>query len=230
MHTFELQRPSRQETSKQQDGSELQLLTEHSDLYSQQTPAPIPQQVRTWLLALSGLLLLPVALSIAALALSATQLRHASSSSSNGSSPPGDSGTVRVAFGSCTAYDLRPQPIWIEVRPLGDRGQSPATAHTPQSKPRCQCKCFTTQWHARQGMQLQALTVNRSTTATACVQGVIPSSPHAWLWLGDIAYMDDPLVDCHSTGEGLVDPGEEGVRRRGCQLEVGRQPSKGKRG
>jgi hypothetical protein len=38
------------------------------------------------------------------------------------------------------------------------------------------------------------------------VQGVIPSSPHAWLWVGDMAYMDDPLVDCHSTGEGAGHP------------------------
>eukprot|EP00775_Hariotina_reticulata_P009939 gene9939-10094_t len=46
----------------------------------------------------------------------------------------------RLAFSSCTAYDMRPQPIWTE--------------------------------------------------------GVIPASPDAWIWLGDLAYMDDPLVDC----------------------------------
>eukprot|EP00882_Tetradesmus_deserticola_P026846 GHRQ01029657.1.p1 GENE.GHRQ01029657.1~~GHRQ01029657.1.p1 ORF type:complete len:181 (+),score=39.52 GHRQ01029657.1:553-1095(+) len=46
----------------------------------------------------------------------------------------------RVAFSSCTSYDLRPQPIWTE--------------------------------------------------------GVIPSNPDAWVWLGDITYMDDPLLDC----------------------------------
>ena len=26
--------------------------------------------------------------------------------------------------------------------------------------------------------------------------GVIPSQPHAWVWVGDLAYMDDPNVDC----------------------------------
>ncbi|WIA30967.1 hypothetical protein OEZ86_001015 [Tetradesmus obliquus] len=46
----------------------------------------------------------------------------------------------RIAFSSCTSYDLRPQPIWTE--------------------------------------------------------GVIPSNPDAWVWLGDITYMDDPLLDC----------------------------------
>lgn len=28
------------------------------------------------------------------------------------------------------------------------------------------------------------------------VQGVIPSGPDAWVWLGDFTYMDDPLLDC----------------------------------
>lgn len=28
------------------------------------------------------------------------------------------------------------------------------------------------------------------------LQGVIPSQPDAWVWLGDITYMDDPLMDC----------------------------------
>jgi alkaline phosphatase D len=28
------------------------------------------------------------------------------------------------------------------------------------------------------------------------MQGVIPSNPDAWVWLGDITYMDDPLLDC----------------------------------
>jgi len=47
---------------------------------------------------------------------------------------------TKIAFGSCTAYDERPQPIWTE--------------------------------------------------------GVIPSAPHAWFWAGDMAYLDDPDVDC----------------------------------
>jgi hypothetical protein len=28
------------------------------------------------------------------------------------------------------------------------------------------------------------------------LQGVIRSNPDAWVWLGDITYMDDPLLDC----------------------------------
>jgi alkaline phosphatase D len=29
-------------------------------------------------------------------------------------------------------------------------------------------------------------------------QGVIPAEPGAWVWVGDIAYMDDPIIDCRS--------------------------------
>ncbi|MEW5306897.1 MAG: hypothetical protein WDW36_009334 [Sanguina aurantia] len=49
-------------------------------------------------------------------------------------------GVSRIAFGSCTAYDLRSQPVWT--------------------------------------------------------QGVIPSAPHAWIWLGDMAYTDTSDADC----------------------------------
>ena len=45
-----------------------------------------------------------------------------------------------IAFGSCTSYDTRDQPIWKT--------------------------------------------------------GVIPTSPDAWIWAGDMAYLDDPFVDC----------------------------------
>jgi hypothetical protein len=47
--------------------------------------------------------------------------------------------TSRIAFGSCTSYDLRPQPVW---------------------------------------------------------KSVVASGPDAWIWLGDMAYTDSPLVDC----------------------------------
>ncbi|BFI29582.1 hypothetical protein AXG93_3242s1330 [Marchantia polymorpha subsp. ruderalis] len=46
----------------------------------------------------------------------------------------------KIAFGSCTAYDYSPQPVWVH--------------------------------------------------------GVIPSEPDAWIWLGDMAYMDEPRVNC----------------------------------
>ncbi|GAX80017.1 hypothetical protein CEUSTIGMA_g7456.t1 [Chlamydomonas eustigma] len=47
--------------------------------------------------------------------------------------------TSRIAFGSCTSYDLRPQPVWGSV---------------------------------------------------------VAAGPDAWIWLGDMAYTDNPLVDC----------------------------------
>jgi hypothetical protein len=28
------------------------------------------------------------------------------------------------------------------------------------------------------------------------VQGVIPAKPDAWVWLGDFAYVDQPVVPC----------------------------------
>ena len=75
----------------------------------------------------------------------------AASSGNRGGGDSGASGTAgpirrawrplkRVAFGSCTAYDARPQPVWTE--------------------------------------------------------GVVPAAPDAWVWLGDLAYMDNPLTDC----------------------------------
>ncbi|CAM6118223.1 unnamed protein product [Calypogeia fissa] len=48
----------------------------------------------------------------------------------------------KIAFGSCTAYDYSPQPIWVH--------------------------------------------------------GVIPSDPDAWIWVGDMAYMDEPRVNCQA--------------------------------
>ena len=45
----------------------------------------------------------------------------------------------RIAFGSCTSHDLRPQPIW---------------------------------------------------------EAVVAAQPDAWIWVGDMAYTDNPLVDC----------------------------------
>jgi len=64
---------------------------------------------------------------------------------------PGDLSALvsRVAFGSCTSYDLRPQPVWTE--------------------------------------------------------GVIPSKPDAWIWGGDMVYMDDPIAQCH-VDAGAVSP------------------------
>ncbi|EFJ47581.1 hypothetical protein VOLCADRAFT_91850 [Volvox carteri f. nagariensis] len=56
--------------------------------------------------------------------------------------------TRKVAFGSCSAFDLRPQPIWTE--------------------------------------------------------GVIPAQPDAWIWVGDMAYLDTPPVSCDLLGPSLA--------------------------
>ena len=53
--------------------------------------------------------------------------------------PPSFRPVSRIAFGSCTSHDLRPQPIW---------------------------------------------------------GAVIAVQPDAWIWVGDMAYTDNPLVDC----------------------------------
>lgn len=57
--------------------------------------------------------------------------------------PPSFRPVQRIAFGSCTAHDLRPQPIWNQV---------------------------------------------------------VAAKPDAWIWLGDLAYVDNPLVDCRCVG------------------------------
>lgn len=110
------------------------------------------RRTRTWLLALTiatGILAV-IAMTAVALAASTQRLQDqllkqqqlvggilAGGTQTN----QGWQGIKKIAFGSCTAYDLRPQPIWT--------------------------------------------------------QGVIPAQPDAWVWLGDFAYMDDPLMDCH---------------------------------
>ena len=53
--------------------------------------------------------------------------------------PPAFRPVSRIAFGSCTSHDLRPQPIW---------------------------------------------------------GAVVAARPDAWIWVGDMAYTDNPLVDC----------------------------------
>jgi hypothetical protein len=75
------------------------------------------------LLLLAAVGLLSLILSIAALsvAVTANKSRIASSLTSESSSNAvfGDPETLpdvtKVAFGSCTSYDLRPQPIWTQV-------------------------------------------------------------------------------------------------------------------
>ena len=35
-----------------------------------------------------------------------------------------------------------------------------------------------------------------SDSSMTVIQGVIPEEPDAWIWLGDMAYMDNPVLDC----------------------------------
>jgi hypothetical protein len=71
------------------------------------------QQRRLLLLGLVGLLSL--LLSIAALGASSVAASR-SRSAGTSATPPASWGHIRrIAFGSCSSYDIRPQPIWTEV-------------------------------------------------------------------------------------------------------------------
>lgn len=78
------------------------------------------------------------ALSVAALAIAVSVQKQVNSMHS--AEPTSFENVNNIALGSCTSYDLRPQPIWTE--------------------------------------------------------GVIPSAPDMWMWLGDMAYMDRSPLDC----------------------------------
>jgi alkaline phosphatase D len=65
--------------------------------------------------------------------------------------------TTRLSAGSCTSYDLRPQPVWT--------------------------------------------------------RGVIPFDPHAWVWLGDMSYLDDAPIDC---GAALAEGADDAAEAAGC--------------
>ena len=34
-------------------------------------------------------------------------------------------------------------------------------------------------------------------STTSSTQAIIPAKPDAWIWLGDMAYFDIPVMDCH---------------------------------
>jgi len=124
----------------------------------------------------AGAAALALVLSLAALFLAATTRRPAPSAAAGSAAPApapytvfflddGGAGaaaatTTRLAAGSCTSYDLRPQPIWT--------------------------------------------------------RGVIPFDPHAWIWLGDMSYLDDAPIDC---GAALAEGAIEAAKRAGCVCE-----------
>ncbi|KAG2450456.1 hypothetical protein HYH02_004958 [Chlamydomonas schloesseri] len=90
--------------------------------------------------AAAGAAAVALVIGIAALALASSANKAATSASSATSKGPQFVPTRRIAFGSCTAYDMRPQTVWAE--------------------------------------------------------GVIPSKPDAWIWLGDMVYLDTSPVSC----------------------------------
>lgn len=78
-------------------------------------------------------------------------------------------------------------PGMHSAQPLHNR----PTSHVP-SAPACPCpSCAHSPWPTQTSAVVRAW-------LPACLQGVIPSSPDAWVWLGDFAYMDDPLINCNS--------------------------------
>ena len=87
----------------------------------------------------AGIALLLSMMAIVWSALSYAQLQQTGPSVSPSGSAPTFRPISRIAFGSCTAHDLRPQPIWNTI---------------------------------------------------------VASQPDAWVWVGDMAYVDNPLVDC----------------------------------
>eukprot|EP00879_Flechtneria_rotunda_P012305 GHRR01012852.1.p1 GENE.GHRR01012852.1~~GHRR01012852.1.p1 ORF type:complete len:325 (+),score=82.73 GHRR01012852.1:519-1493(+) len=102
------------------------------------------KRIKNLLIALVVFAVVALLLSVAALGTASSahyKALHASEPSNAVVRPPNWPNIEKLAFGSCTSYDLRPQPIWT--------------------------------------------------------QGIIPAAPDTWVWLGDMTYMDDPLVDCN---------------------------------
>jgi len=77
---------------------------------------------RVWLIAVTAVALLGLALGLAAVGTASVAVRRASTaglrgegSSVNAATRPGWDPISSIAFSSCTSYDVRPQPIWTEV-------------------------------------------------------------------------------------------------------------------
>jgi hypothetical protein len=76
--------------------------------FNGQKDARSRKRTKLWLLILSAVASLSFVLSVVALSKLPKQHHTAVA-------PPTYKHVSKVAFGSCTAYDLRPQPIWTEV-------------------------------------------------------------------------------------------------------------------
>lgn len=165
---------------------------------------------RAWLIAVTVLAAVGLTVALAAFGTAAGTARQANNSSGGGnrgsSSDTGTSGwrqIRRVAFSSCTSYDVRPQPIWTQVRWSSGpclwqtRGrpcvlfvEEETLAVWPLSAPRA--LFFTASFPTTLPLGCNLLTQPPAVP----VQGIIPSNPDAWVWLGDFAYFDDPLINC----------------------------------
>lgn len=114
---------------------------------------------------------------------------------------------ARVAFGSCTQRYNGPNSIWQQVRHAwrsAAPGQQAQTQDLPcivathalacpglcsacaTSALHCSPRC--TYFHHRER--------TCRNTAPQVPQAIIPSAPDAWVWLGDMAYMDMPVFEC----------------------------------
>jgi hypothetical protein len=101
-------------------------------------------------------------------------------------------------IGHCL-FACRPQPIWTQA----SRPQTPAAAPLRVAaaaangcliKQKLYTRSYTS---ARTGscahhQSMAAILV----LCALSPQGVIPAKPDAWVWLGDFAYFDDPLINC----------------------------------
>lgn len=90
------------------------------------------------------------------------------SAEAEGTAPEaGNSGTqqlvTRLAFGSCTGYDFRPQPIWAG-------GVIPFQVSEARDVP--------------------------NLPVAVCSASPHTAQPDAWVWAGDMIYMDMAVVDC----------------------------------
>lgn len=99
-----------------------------------------------------------------------------------------------LAFGSCSAYDVRQQPIWEQASWGGCTWQgqqaharrvwrAPEDVTGRRARP---FPCLPALWHLRVPPSTQLPWPHPTP-----LQGIIPSQPDAWVWLGDMFYADE---------------------------------------
>lgn len=99
----------------------------------------------------------------------------------NGRDAPESILAKRLAFGSCTQRHVGENPIWEKVRNVYVIHLNLGFFKLPF--------CCTFHWPR----EASALSHSHS-----IVQAIVPAMPDVWVWLGDLAYMDIPAVDCYS--------------------------------